>query len=104
MFSDIDPHATAYFAGQVTGQLAVALLALLGAGKCLAISRRPATNGPCVWSLALFLMIFPIAVAENVFSHFNLDSPTISLLIGVLKLGMAAAAAVLAIIGLVQYR
>ena len=99
MFSDINP----YTAGRLTGQLVVYLLVLLGIGKCLSISRRPATNAPCVMSLALFLTVSLAGAVESVLAHFNLEPPLAGLMFLLLKLAIVAGSTVLSIVGLAQY-
>lgn len=103
MFFDYNPNSIGALIGRLVADLLFLLGALLGALKCLAISRRPAANAPCVLSLALFLMVFPIGIAANEIFHFNLASPLFLLVTSVLKWGIAAVAIILAIVGLVQY-
>src|SRR5208283_5529000 len=99
MFCDIDPYAV----GRLTGQLVACLLASLGIWKCLSIARRPATNAPCVLSLALFLTIFLAGASEKALAHFNFEPPFVAFLILFLKLGITAASMALAIVGLALY-
>jgi tetratricopeptide (TPR) repeat protein len=102
MIFDYNPNSIGALIGRFVADLLFLPGALLGAWKCISISRRPATNAPCVLSLALFLMIFPIGVVANEMFHFNLASPLFLLVITILKWGMAAVSISVAIIGLAQ--
>jgi tetratricopeptide (TPR) repeat protein len=90
-------------AGFVTGQITVFTLALAGILKCVSISRRPTTNSKCVWSLALFLGVFPLSVAVNWIASGTTASRAPVIVAGLLYMGLFAASIVLAVIGLVEY-
>jgi hypothetical protein len=103
--SGFDSTASPYALGQVTGVVVWSLLALIGALKCYAISKRPTTNSKC----ALGLMIFLLAYVPLTLLGCLRFIPTIPLAVRMVALfgSMAAmiafvVASVLAIIGLIE--
>ena len=98
VFAEVDANLI----GRITGQIVAVLLLSAGIFKCISISRRPATNSKCVWSLALFLTIFVVAAAFNLVPKGTSGRAALAILAGLLLISMVVAAIILAIIGLTE--
>lgn len=98
-FAEVNPYAV----GRITGQLCFILLLLAGILKCITLSKRPATNSKCVWSLACFLAVFLVPATLNLIPKETPVFAPLTILARVFWIGLClVASVVLAIIGLVE--
>ncbi len=99
LLAEVDPTAS----GQITGKVIVVLGAAAGAMKCYAISRRPTTNARCALSLMFLLLAwFSSGTIGMLQQPLGLPSWCAGIT-GIVSVGLAVAAIVLAILGLVEY-
>jgi tetratricopeptide (TPR) repeat protein len=93
-------------AAEKTGQLLGVAIFGLGAWHCFNISRRPTTNTKCALSLMSILLIFAVSNILSMMASALIPARgtyVVSVLIGLISLGLVVCAVVLGIIGLVEY-
>ncbi len=103
MLSEADPATEA---GRITGEVFFIFCALAGAWKCWRISRRPTTNTKCTLALMFVLLAMFFSGCGAAMRKGFVPSPGLAVALAVMGLAMAGliiAAAVLALLGLVEF-
>lgn len=103
MFSEIN---AATEVGRIVGQILVLTALLAGALKCWSISRRPTTNAKCALALMIILLAFGFAGVVGTLTRLLGNSPVMALVnavTGLLMIAALATAALLAILGLIEF-
>src|SRR5258708_24725937 len=96
---------SAYNAGAVSAQASLTIGLLAGILKCWSISRRQTTNSKCVLSLMFLLLAFFVPACLRILVALGVFSPLpalVTVVCGLVMMGLFATALVLAIVGLAE--
>ena len=99
----ISPESGSFETGKVAGQAFVFLSLAALAVKCFSIARRPNANAKCAISLGMAICALIVAALAGMVGGLSPTLHALMILGGLISLMAIIAAAVLAIIGLVEY-